>query len=379
MAHGWTLLYLWKILASVVIYTHMTSHVDAQVPVGYGFGPCESQCSPFEEALTNCESVALSDQTFYSCACNVYQGTSGQGNTLTVIHSDVGRYLLILIDCISCIDSLDPSNTDLSGQTFGMYCGNSIPTNDPTVLVSPTGVAASPVAATPTTPAGECGGSAGYVWIRNVDDFDAIVNCITITGDLIVTPDTNLDSIDLPGVLQTVTGSLIFDGQSTASATSISAPGLNSVGSTKSSGTQQISDFYTTDGLIIGYFRSLTKLSFPMLAGIQSNFLIQNDSYLTTFSFPALSTIGGNLDLTGNFDSVGFPALTRIGGGVNVETTSSDFQCPGNIHSSDSGGAFTCEGSVTNPTPGKGLSSTSSQKGSLKSSATILSLGKLWS
>ena len=44
----------------------------------------------------------------------------------------------------------------------------------------------------------------------------------------------------------------------------------------------------------------------------------------------ALSNVGGNVDLNGNFNGVELPLLSKVGGGVNVETTPPSFQYPGN-------------------------------------------------
>lgn len=207
---------------------------------------------------------------------------------------------------------------------------------------------------TTATPSGNCGHSGGYVSIASSSDLDSISECTTIAGDLIITPGS-LSSINLPSGLQTISGSLVLDGQNTASTESISAPGLSSVGASQSTGAQGFSGLVSTSGLVIGNFPSLTNFSFPSLATIQSNFLVENIPQVNSISMPELSNVNGNLDLTGNFNSVQLPALTAVSGGVNVETTSPGFQCPNNIHGSTKGSSFICEGNVTNPDPGQGL------------------------
>lgn len=378
MAHSWTLQCLWKILASVILCL-MPSLVDAQVPTGYNFGACDSQCNAYGQAVMNCDTLAATDYTqFISCYCKAFFDQSGQCNTPTIAPSCDYRHLLILVACIDCADSFDPSIAQSLDEEYSALCGGTSPiTVNPPIPAPATAAVTTPAEATQSSSTGGCGASGGYVLVKSADDLNAISDCTTIAGDLIITPDNSLSSISLPSGLQAITGSFILDGRNSASTTSISAPGLNSVGSTKSNAAQQISGFYTTNGLIIGYFPSLSGLSFPNLAGIQGNLLVQNDPGLTTINFPELSTIGGNLDLTGNFNSVSLPALASVGG-VNVETTSSSFQCPGNIHASSSGKPFTCDGNVKNPVPGEGLSSTPAPTSPLKSGAASYHFGKRW-
>ena len=243
-----------------------------------------------------------------------------------------------------------------------------------------TNVVSTTAAAPSVAPTGNCGHSGSYVSIANPSDLNSISQCTTIAGDLIIAPTgSGLSSIDLPSGLQTISGSLIFDGQSTASTASISAPGLSSVGSTQSTGAQGLSDLVTNSGLVIGNFPSLTSFSFPNLATIQSNFVVENNPLVSAINMPDLSTVGGNLDLTGNFNSVQLPALTGVDGGVNVETTSANFQCPNNIRGSTKGSTFSCEGNVTHPVPGQGLQySTSSHKSSAMKKDSSKITRKIW-
>jgi hypothetical protein len=243
-----------------------------------------------------------------------------------------------------------------------------------------TNVVSTTAAAPSAVPTGNCGHTGGYVSIANPSDLDSISKCTTIAGDLIITPASGeLSSIDLPSGLQGISGSLIFDGQSTASTVSITASGLSSVGSTQSTGAQGLSDIVTNSGLIIGNFPSLTNFSFPNLANIQSNFLVENNPQVSGINMPGLSNVGGNLDLTGNFNSLQLPDLAAVNGGVNVETTSTNFQCPSNIHGSTKGSAFNCEGNVTHPVPGQGLQYSASlhKSSSMKKASSKITL-QIW-
>lgn len=162
MARIWTLLRLWKIVVSVVLYTHMSSLVDAQ---DYNSMSCESQCQSYYDALDNCVSVDYTGSM--SCYCNTLLGNPAQCNNLTVTRSGVDRYLLILIACYSCISSIDPSMANYLNEAYNADCNNAVPPTDPTVPVPATAVFASPVAAT-STPAHKSGAailSLGTRWL----------------------------------------------------------------------------------------------------------------------------------------------------------------------------------------------------------------------
>ena len=70
-------------------------------------------------------------------------------------------------------------------------------------------------------------------------------------------------------------------------------------------------------------------MSFPALTSISGDFLFaQNPSVQSIDGFPSLTTIGGNLDITGSFDTISFPQLTRVEGYIYIESSSAKFQCP---------------------------------------------------
>jgi hypothetical protein len=166
---------------------------------------------------------------------------------------------------------------------------------------------------TAATATGSCGVSGGYISITNPGDLASINECTALEGDVIITPGAGMTSVNLPSALKSVGGSLVFDGQNTATISSISAPGLTSIGSTQSNGAQGLTDLVTTNGLAIGNFKSLTSMLFPNLVSIQANFMVENNPQLLgIIDMPELSNVGGNIDLTGTFNSVDLPALTKI-------------------------------------------------------------------
>jgi hypothetical protein len=107
---------------------------------------------------------------------------------------------------------------------------------------------------------------------------------------------------------------------------------------------------------------SLNSASFPQLTNIGGNLDFANNPQLTAINgFQSLQTVGGNIDLTGDFNQVSLPSLTNVGGGINIQTSSKNFTCP--ISSDRTNGViqgkgFVCAGNITNPTPGVGANYT---------------------
>lgn len=115
---------------------------------------------------------------------------------------------------------------------------------------------------------------------------------------------------------------------------------------------------------------ALRQMAFPMLTTVKGDFLFaRNPSVGDIAGFPKLATIGGSLDLTGNFGNVEMPLLVSVGGGVNVQTTSSSFQCPANLRSLGTSGV--CEGGVRDPAP-KGSTTSSTGSTSLPTNGLYL-------
>jgi hypothetical protein len=146
----------------------------------------------------------------------------------------------------------------------------------------------------------------------------------------------NIQSISF-NALANVTSNLgFFD----SSMTSISAPNLTTIGSSLS--------FVNCS--------SLTNTSFPKLTTIGGTFLIANNTELTTIGgFNQVTTIGGSIDWTGSFDNASLPDISDIRGGVNVQTSSSTFQCPFpdlQTNGVVKGKGFVCTGKVANPSSG---------------------------
>lgn len=70
---------------------------------------------------------------------------------------------------------------------------------------------------------------------------------------------------------------------------------------------------------------SLTSFAFPALTTIGGGFLVANNTNLKAIDgLPKLATIVGALDFAGTFDSVTMNKLTDVRGGSNVQTTSTN-------------------------------------------------------
>jgi hypothetical protein len=188
-------------------------------------------------------------------------------------------------------------------------------------------------------------GNGGLTVISRQSDLDALSGCSTYDGTLLFSHDFS-GNADIPDSIETVTGGI--EGNPT-SATSISAQGLQQLGTTGSSN-------QFLDSLSILNSPLITNANFPALTSCGGNLYFANNSALNNINgFPLLQTVGGNVDLTGDLNSVSLPSLNAVGGGVNIQSSSSSFLCPipndrtnGVIH----GKGFVCSGNIQHPTPG---------------------------
>lgn len=131
---------------------------------------------------------------------------------------------------------------------------------------------------------------------------------------------------------------------------------------------------YVTGDLFITNNTQLTNVSMPNLQSV-SGFSIANNTKLSDLNFPALTTVAGAIDWSGAFSTVEVPNLRDVRGGLNVQTSSSTFQCPSQFRSGSGvvkGTIGACRGAVSNPTSNSSVSgsgsNTSSGSGSSSSS-----------
>lgn len=112
----------------------------------------------------------------------------------------------------------------------------------------------------------------------------------------------------------------------------------------------------------------LTEFDFSKLTNIGGALSIQDNGDLESFSgFPALTTIGGSVNLAGDFNNGTFPKLTRVAGGFNL-TSTGDLGCKDFVSLNDKGDIkgdkFYCVGASST------VSSSSSKSGNSNGSAT---------
>lgn len=156
--------------------------------------------------------------------------------------------------------------------------------------------------------------------IVNQTDIDQLNNCTTYVGDIIIVG--NFSSVTLPPNLVTIVGGI---GAIQIPLTTIRADGLINVG-TDNEGIE-VNDL--VGPFAFGYLPLLSSMVFPNLKFIGGLFGITNSPlFQIVDGFPALSHIGGSVQLIGDFKSVSLPSLQYVGGNFHVESSNDSFQCP---------------------------------------------------
>ncbi|KAK5069575.1 cell wall protein Ecm33 [Lithohypha guttulata] len=137
----------------------------------------------------------------------------------------------------------------------------------------------------------------------------------------------------------------------------------------------------TATGNTIAFVDSpmLSNLSFPSLELIGGGLLLANNSELTQIagSFPALSTINGDINFYGTFENVAFPSLTDVKGAATVYTSSTNGTICDLFNRAKTGqaikGQVTCETGSTN-TANNGTGTRSGSGSSRSSGAAVANL-----
>lgn len=112
----------------------------------------------------------------------------------------------------------------------------------------------------------------------------------------------------------------------------------------------------------------LEEFDFPKLKSIGGALNIQDNEKLKSFSyFDKLETIGGSVNIDGDFDNGTFPKLNRVAGGFNLSTTG-DLSCDSftklNSKGDIKGDKFYCRGASST------VSSSSSKSGNSNGQST---------
>jgi hypothetical protein len=169
----------------------------------------------------------------------------------------------------------------------------------------------------------------------------------------------------MPSALQSITGTLYCSGQGLDQTTdSIEGNSLSTVASDQ------------TDASTIGFeivdYPALSLLSFPRLNTVGSSFVIARNQQLTTIEFPSLTSVNGNVDITGSFQSVNMAALGLVKGNINLQSSYPNFVCP-SFNNITITGTYSCAVNVANPQP-LPADNSSTIPTSMSASATTTSL-----
>jgi hypothetical protein len=203
-----------------------------------------------------------------------------------------------------------------------------------------TGTAAPP-SATPSM----CGtGNNIVVLAYSQSDLDTLEGCNTFQGICQLDVDYQ-GHATLPNSMQTM-GGFVANG---TGVTNISAPGLQSLGTGSS---PMGSSLQVVNNANVG------NVAFPLLTNLIGTLqFAANPNISVIDGLGQLALVGGNVDLTGDFQSVSLPNLTHVGGGINIQSSNPAFQCPADLAADRtngviSGKGFVCAGNIKNPTLG---------------------------
>jgi hypothetical protein len=200
----------------------------------------------------------------------------------------------------------------------------------------------------------QCGSNAIFL-VQKQSDLNTIAPCTTYNGAIYINSTASSDfgvqnsSIIIP--IQTITGALyITSSDNNSPITEIIANSLRFVGNSNSTDLPQ-----TDIGISIIGFPSLQNLSFPALQTIGGSLNISLNPDLPLVNLSTLESVGGNLDLTGNFTKILWANLLSVNGSALVESTYASINCGrklGQVFRGVSvGGSLTCFAGVENPSP----------------------------
>lgn len=119
----------------------------------------------------------------------------------------------------------------------------------------------------------------------------------------------------------------------------------------------------------------LSSVKFPNLTTVNGGFIVVNNTDLTMISgFSNLESVGGALNIIGNFSYLDLHSLRSVKGGADVETGSSNFSCDPLKDLQRSGGiqgnVFVCRNGATSTSIALTSTGSASSTGSATSSST---------
>jgi hypothetical protein len=278
------------------------------------------------------------------------------GNTCIATVSQIPE---LIISISVATDALNPASSNTSPPPTGPTTPNVASTSTPTVqspapkveaTTAQTPISSSTVETAPVpSAASTCGNGDNQILVANSQgDLNGLAGCTTFQGTLQLGSGFS-GSAAIPDSIQALTGGFTASGVN--GLTSVSASGIQSMGSIGSSSS-------TANSLQIQNNADLSSVQFPSLTSLGGSLQFAANPDLNAINgFNQLTNVGGNVDLTGNFQSVSLPDLDSVGGGINIQSTNPAFQCPSNIGEDRTNGVvkgkgFVCAGNIKNPTPG---------------------------
>lgn len=172
-------------------------------------------------------------------------------------------------------------------------------------------------------------------YVSEILDFSSTANKVAISFPVLQWANNitirDATSVSLPNV-STINSTLSFTNNSVET---ISLPKLKEVGGS----------------LALVSNSQLTKVSFPKLHEIGGAFQVANNTNLISImGFPNLTSVGGAIDFIGDFEEAEVPDLSVVRGGVNIDSSSDNFNCSSwNSAQEDSvirGDSYQCKGGV---------------------------------
>ncbi|QHS71641.1 Ecm33p [Saccharomyces paradoxus] len=119
----------------------------------------------------------------------------------------------------------------------------------------------------------------------------------------------------------------------------------------------------------------LSKAAFSNLTAIGGGFIIANNTQLKVIDgFNKVQTVGGAIEVTGNFSTLDLSSLKSVRGGANFDSSSSNFSCNAlkklQSNGAIQGDSFVCKNGATSTSVKLSSTSTESSKSSATSSAS---------
>ncbi|CAI4260703.1 CPA_1a_G0002760.mRNA.1.CDS.1 [Saccharomyces cerevisiae] len=119
----------------------------------------------------------------------------------------------------------------------------------------------------------------------------------------------------------------------------------------------------------------LSKAAFNNLTAIGGGFIIANNTQLKVIDgFNKVQTVGGAIEVTGNFSTLDLSSLKSVRGGANFDSSSSNFSCSAlkklQSNGAIQGDSFVCKNGATSTSVKLSSTSTESSKSSATSSAS---------